>query len=79
MLLSMGSRRVEHDLTTKQQQISKKVLPGHKLEMGWNTIPILKEFSLEFSVKGQILKLRLQYFGHLMRNLPGKDPDAAKE
>ena len=28
---------------------------------------ILKEISLGFSLKGQMLKLKLQYFGHLMR------------
>ena len=29
--------------------------------------PILKEISPEYSVKGLMLKLKLQYFGHLMR------------
>ena len=41
---------------------------------------ILKEFSLEYSLKGLMLKLKLQYFGHLMRStdsfektlMPGK-------
>jgi len=28
---------------------------------------ILKEISLEYSLKGLILKLKLQYFGYLMR------------
>ena len=28
---------------------------------------ILKEISLEFSLERQMLKLKLQYFGHLMR------------
>ena len=28
---------------------------------------ILKEMSLEYSLEGLILKLKLQYFGHLMR------------
>ena len=28
---------------------------------------ILKEISTEYSVEGQILKLKLQYFGHLMQ------------
>ena len=28
---------------------------------------ILKEISPEYSLEGQILKLKLQYFGHLMR------------
>jgi len=28
---------------------------------------ILKEISLEYSLEGQMLKLKLQYFGHLIR------------
>ena len=40
-------------------------------------LTILKEINV-CSLEGQILKLRLQYFGHLMRRLPGKDPDAGK-
>ena len=28
---------------------------------------ILKEINLEYSLEGLMLKLRLQYFGHLMR------------
>ena len=30
-------------------------------------ISSLKEMSSEYSLEGQILKLKLQYFGHLMR------------
>ena len=30
-------------------------------------LSVLKEISPEYSLEGQILKLRLQYFGHLMR------------
>ena len=29
--------------------------------------PILKEISPEYALEGQMLKLKLQYFGHLMR------------
>ena len=29
--------------------------------------PILKEISLEYSLEGPMLKLKLRYFGHLMR------------
>ena len=32
---------------------------------------ILKEISLEYSLKGLMLKLKLQYFGHLMRRQSG--------
>ena len=42
---------------------------------------ILKEISPEYSLEGLMLKLKFQYFGHLMwRNwLTGKDPDAGKD
>ena len=36
---------------------------------------ILKEISPECSLEGLMLKLKLQYFGHLI----GKDPDAGKD
>ena len=36
---------------------------------------ILKEISPEYSLEGLMLKLKLQYFGHLMRRA---DPDAGK-
>ena len=41
---------------------------------------ILKEISPEYSSEGLMLKLKLQYFGHLMwRTNSGKDPDAGKD
>ena len=41
---------------------------------------ILKEISPEYSLEGLMLKLKLQYFGHLMqRQLIRKDPDAGKD
>ena len=39
---------------------------------------ILKEISPEYSLEGLMLKLKLQYFGHLMW-LIGKDPDDGKD
>ena len=39
---------------------------------------ILKEISLEYSLEGLMVKLKLQYFGHLMQRA-GKDPDAGKD
>jgi len=38
---------------------------------------ILKEINPEYSLEGLMLKLKLQYFGHLMQSPPhtGKDPD----
>ena len=42
---------------------------------------ILKEINLEYSLEGQMLKLKLQYFGHLMQraDLLEKDPDAGTD
>ena len=42
---------------------------------------ILKEISPGCSLEGLILKLKLQYFGHLMRRVDsvGKDPDAGRD
>ena len=40
--------------------------------------PTLKEINPEYPLEGLMLKLKLQYFGHLMW-LIGKDPDAGKD
>ena len=42
---------------------------------------ILREISPEYSLEGLVLKLKLQYFGHLMQKnwLLEKDPDAGKD
>ena len=43
---------------------------------------ILKEISPEYSLEGLMLKLKLQYFGHLMQrthSLEKKDADAGKD
>ena len=42
---------------------------------------ILKEISPEYLLEGLMLKLKLQYFDHLMakNRLIGKDPDAGKD
>ena len=42
--------------------------------------PILQEINPEYSLEGPMLKLKLQYFGHLMprANSLEKDPDAGK-
>ena len=39
---------------------------------------ILKEIGPECSLEGLMLKLKLQYFGHLMRSAE-KDPDAGRD
>ena len=42
---------------------------------------ILKEINPEYSLEGLMLKLQLQYFGHLMQRADslGKDPTAGKD
>ena len=42
---------------------------------------ILKEISLGISLEGMMLKLKLQYFGHLMRRVDSleKDSDAGRD
>ena len=40
---------------------------------------ILKEISPGISLEGMMLKLKLQYFGHLMSWLIGKDSDAGRD
>ena len=44
---------------------------GEDLKVPWNARrsnqSILKEISPEYSLEGLMLKLKLQYFGHLMR------------
>ena len=42
---------------------------------------ILKKISPEYSLEGLMLKLKLQYFGHLMQRADslGKDPDAGRD
>ena len=39
---------------------------------------ILKEINPAYSWEGLMLKLKLQYFGHLMEELP-QDPEAGKD
>ena len=44
---------------------------GEDLKVPWTARRsnqlILKEINPEYSLEGQVLKLKLQYFGHLMR------------
>ena len=41
---------------------------------------VIKEINPEYSSEGLMLKLKLQYFGHLkLRQFVGKDPDAGKD
>ena len=40
---------------------------------------VLKEINPGISLKGMMLKLKLQYFGHLMQSFIGKDSDAGRD
>ena len=40
---------------------------------------ILREINPEYSLEGLVLKLKLQYFGHLMWRADSQDPDAGKD
>ena len=47
----------------------------------WSNKSILKEINPEYSLEGLMMKLTLQYFGHLMQKtvFTGKEPDAGKD
>ena len=53
----------------------------HLWTAGSSNQSILKEISPEYSLEGLMLKLKLQYFGHLMRRTDSleKDPDVGKD
>ena len=73
-LQSMGSHRVRLDLATKTTTTCTTWTARRSNKS------ILKEINPEYSFKGLMLKLKLQYFGHLMqRQLIGKDPEAGKD
>ena len=59
------------------------VLLGRLLRVPWKVRrpnqSILKEINPEYSLEGLMLKLKLQYFGHLMSWLIRKDPDAGRD
>ena len=56
---------------------------GELLRVPWtakSNQSILREINPEYSLEGLMLKLKLQYFGHLMQTADsGKVPDAGKE
>ena len=57
---------------------------GRLLRVPWtakkSNQSVLKEIGPEYSLEGLMLKLKLQYFDHLMRRIDiGKDPDAGKD
>ena len=48
--------------------------------LGAADLHVLKEISPKYSLEGLMLKLKLQYFGHMMQNqLIRKDPDSGKD
>ena len=69
----MGSQRIRHNLVTEQQPHSSQceVIPHCSFDLHLSNRrsnqSILKEISPGCSLEGLILKLKLQYFGHLMR------------
>ena len=57
---------------------------GKDLRVSWTSkrsnLSILREINLEYSLEGLMLKLKLQYFGHLMQTANSlEDPDAGKD
>ena len=72
-LLSLGSHRVGHDWSDLAAVAAVYELWCWRrlLRVPWTTgrsnQSILKEINPEYSLEGLMLKLKLQYFGHLMR------------
>ena len=72
------------ELDNKKRLSAEELMPsncgaGEDLRVPWtarSNQSILKEINPEYSLEGQMLKLKLQYFGHLMQKK--KDPDAGK-
>ena len=63
--------RVPWTARRSNQSILKEISPGISLE-GYS-------LDSEYSLEGLMLKLKLQYFGHLMRRTDSKDPVAGKD
>ena len=53
------------------------------LKVPWTTrrsnMSILKKINLKYALEGLMLKLKLRYFGHLLKSWLIKDPDAGKD
>ena len=66
-------------LSTEELMLSNCGAGEDSLRVPWtarrSNQSILKEINPEYSLEGLMLKLKLQYFGHLMQ----KDPDAGKD
>ena len=45
----------------------------------WSNQSVLKEINPAYSLEGQMLKLKVQYFGHLVRRVHSLDTDAGKD
>ena len=70
----------------EHQRIDAFCISGERetLESPWtarrSNQSILKEINLEYSLEGLMLKLKFQYFGHLMQSqLTGEDLDAGQD
>ena len=65
----MGSQRIGHDLVTDPIWSDWIRLLREPWTPGRSNQSILKEISPECSLEGLMLKLKLQYFGHLMQRI----------
>ena len=80
-MLELGHKKVEH----QRIDAFKLWYWRRLLRVPWTASrsnqSILKEINPEYSLEGLILKLKLQYFGHLMAKsqLIRKYPDARKD
>ena len=59
-------RKTERQIIDAFDVVLEKTL-GSSLDCKESTQSILKEISPEYSLEGLLLKLKLQYFGHLMQ------------
>ena len=64
-------RGTQLSLSLEEDIIEPENLMAHILRVLWtarrSNLSILKEINPEYSLEGQMLKLKLQYFGHLMK------------
>ena len=74
-LQSMGSQRVGRNLAT-----SLSLFTFMHWRRKWPLKDFLKEINPEYSLEGLMLKLKLQYFGHLMQRADSfEKTDAGKD
>ena len=60
-------------------RLSAEEIDAFNLWVWRRLLSLLKKISPEYSLEGLMMKLKLQYFGHLIQSqLIGKDPNAVK-